>query len=460
MAQRAQDSKAEEKLRSSPHSEDAERSVLGSMLLDEEAIPRCIEILEESDFHFDRHRKLFKAIVQLYMNNRPADAVTLAEELARMEALEEVGGRSYISSLLDYVATSGNVEFHSKIIVEKSTLRKLINAAGQISKEAFDAVDDSASILDRAEASIFRISDARTRGGFVPMKEILKHSFEAIQELYDRKRHFTGVTTGFAELDNLTSGFQKSDLIVIAGRPTMGKTSFGLNVAANVAIEHKLPVAVFSLEMSKEQLVQRMLCSQARVDAHRLRTGYLKDSEWPALTTAAGRLSEAPIYIDDSPSLSILEMRAKARRLRKETELALIVIDYLQLVRGLPGAENRQQEISQISRSLKALAKELEVPVIAISQLSRAPEKRGDDRRPVLSDLRESGAIEQDADVVIFIFRPEVYDKNDETRGIAELIIGKQRNGPSGTVEVVFISEYTRFENLSRVPEEPHPSGL
>jgi replicative DNA helicase len=301
---------------------------------------------------------------------------------------------------------------------------------------------------------IFDIAQSRVRRGFMPMREILKHSFEVIQELYDKKEHVTGVGSGFSDLDKLTSGFQKSDLVVIAGRPSMGKTALALNITANAAIVHKIPVALFSLEMAKEQLVQRMLCSEAHVDAHKLRTGYLADRHWSSLTTAAGLLSEAEIYIDDSPAMTVLEMRSKARRLKAESDVGLVIIDYMQLMRGTGRVENRQQEISEISRSLKALAKELSVPVLALSQLSRAVEQRGGDRRPILSDLRESGAIEQDADVVMFVYRGEQYERTPENQGIAEIIIGKQRNGPTGTVKLAFVSECTRFENLTMRPDE------
>ncbi|KPJ59412.1 MAG: replicative DNA helicase [Latescibacteria bacterium DG_63] len=439
-----------------PQSIEAEQSVLGAMLIDARAVGTCLELIKEDDnFYREGHRKIFRAITAIHDRAEPVDLVTLSEELRKRGELEQVGGASYLASLLEQVATAANAEYYCRIVLEKAILRKLIDAGTTIATDAYGSKDESGAVLDRAEQLIFGISDTKTRRGFVALRDILGHSFEVIQELYDKKRHVTGVESGFIELDSKTAGFQPSDLIVIAGRPSMGKTSLCMNVAQHLAIRCKTPVAIFSLEMSREQVVLRMLCSEARVDAHRLRTGYLREAEWPLLTTAAGQLSKAPIYVDDTPAISVLEMRSKARRLKSDVDIGLIIVDYLQLVRGFAGSENRQQEISQISRALKALAKELEVPVMALSQLSRAVEARGGDRKPVLSDLRESGAIEQDADVVIFIYRPEVYERTEENRGKAQLIIGKQRNGPIGTVDLAFISEYTRFESISRIPEEP-----
>ncbi len=389
----------------------------------------------------------------LFARDEAVDLVTVTQELKKRKELDDVGGAAYLSQVLGSVATTANVRHHAKIVLEKSVLRRLITVATEVVQEAFDAGGEASDILDRAEHMIFEIAQSRIRRDFVPMREILKHSFEVIQELYDKKQHITGVPTGFNELDQLTSGFQKSDLIIIAGRPSMGKTAFALNVASHASIKAGLPVAIFSLEMGKEQLVQRMLCSEARVDAHKLRTGYLADKHWSSLTTAAGLLSESSIYIDDTPAMTVLEMRSKARRLKAESDIGLVIVDYLQLMHGLGRQENRQQEISEISRSLKALAKELDVPVMALSQLSRAVESRGGDRRPILSDLRESGAIEQDADVVAFIYRQEVYERSPENMGLAEIIVGKQRNGPTGTVKLAFLSECTRFENLSHRPE-------
>ena len=437
-----------------PQALDAEVAVVGAMLLDTTAVGAVSEILDDSAFYKGAHKKTFRAIIDLFSKEEAVDLVTVTQELKRQKALDDVGGAAYLSQVLGSVATTANVRHHAKIVLEKAILRRLISVSTEVVQEAYDASGDAADILDRAEQVIFEIAQTRVHRDFVPMREILKHSFEVIQELYDKKQHVTGIASGFEDLDALTSGFQKADLVVIAGRPSMGKTAFALNVAAHTSIDGSTPTAIFSLEMGKEQLVQRMLCSEARIDAHKLRTGYLADKHWSSLTTAAGLLSEAAIYIDDTPSMNVLEMRSKARRLKAEADIGLVIVDYLQLMRGLGRPENRQQEISEISRSLKALAKELEVPVLALSQLSRAVESRGGDRRPILSDLRESGAIEQDADVVMFIYRAEQYERTPENIGRAEVIIGKQRNGPTGTVHLAFQSECTRFDNLSMRPEE------
>lgn len=437
-----------------PQSLEAETAVLGAMLLSREAVHRAEEILTEDAFYREAHRKIFRAIMNLSERNEAADLITVTEELRKMGDLDEMGGASYVSSVLDAVSTSANVEYHSRLVLEKAVLRRLINVSTQIVERSYDAEEASAEIVDWAEQQIFGITSLRDKREFIPLKELLTHTFEIIQELYEEKRVVTGVPTGFQDLDRMTAGLQPSDLIVIAGRPSMGKTSLALNMAENAAIRFKIPSAVFSLEMSREQLVQRLLCSEARVESHRLRTGYLKESEWPLLTDAAGRLAEAPIYIDDTPGISLMEMRAKARRLKSKADLGVVIVDYLQLARGYQNPENRQQEISQISRGLKALAKELNVPVVALSQLSRAVEQR-ESRRPVLSDLRESGAIEQDADLVMFIYREEVYKPDkEEAKGVAEVIIGKHRNGPTGVVKLAFFDQYTRFESLARVEEE------
>jgi len=434
-----------------PQAVEAEKSVLGSMLLEKDAIGKVIEILDEGRFYKEAHRKIFRAVLKLYEKNEGVDIITLSEELKSRGELEAVGGQAYLSTLFDYVGTAAHVEYHSRIVRDKAILRSLINVSTEIANKSYEGKEDTSALLDEAEGLIFSISDQRLRPGFVPIKEILKGSFEAIEKLYDQKRHVTGLESGFADLDVLTAGFQPSELVIIAGRPSMGKTAFALNVAEHVGIRLKLPVAFFSLEMSSEQVVQRMLCSEARVSNHKLRSGYLKDADWGKLTTSAGALSNAPIYVDDSPGVSALEMRAKARRLKAEKGLGIILVDYIQMMRGLPAPESRQIEMSQISRALKELAKELRVPVIAVSQLSRAVETRGGERRPILSDLRESGALEQDADAVIFIYRAEHYQKTPENEGRAELIISKQRNGPTGTIDVAFINEYMRFENLARV---------
>ncbi|MBU1701485.1 MAG: replicative DNA helicase [Candidatus Eisenbacteria bacterium] len=437
-----------------PQNIDAEVAVLGAMLLAPEAVHRAEEILTEDVFYRESNRRVFNAIVALSERSEAADIITVTEELRRQGCLEEVGGASYVATLVDAVSTAANIEYHSKLVVDKAVLRRLITAATQIVEKAYTAGEPPAEIVDWAEQLMFGITSMGQRREFVPIKELLTHTFEIIQELYEQKRVVTGVPTGYQDLDRMTAGFQPSDLIIIAGRPSMGKTSLALNMAENAAIKHKLPVAIFSLEMSRDQLVQRLLCSQAHVEAHRLRTGFLKESEWPLLTDAAGRLAEAPIYIDDTPGISLMEMRAKARRLKAKFDLKMLIVDYLQLARGYQNPESRQQEISQISRGLKSLAKELEVPVVALSQLSRAVEAR-ENRRPVLSDLRESGAIEQDADVVMFIYREEVYKPDkEEVKGIAEIIIGKHRNGPTGTIPLAFLNQFTRFESLARIDDE------
>ena len=390
-----------------PQALDAEVAVIGAMLLDTAAVGAVSEILDDTAFYKGAHKRIFRAVIDLFSKEEAVDLVTVTQELKRQKVLDDVGGAAYLSQVLGSVATTANVRHHAKIVLEKAILRRLISVATEVVQEAYDAGGEASEILDRAEHVIFEIAQARVHRDFVPMREILKHSFEVIQELYDKKQHVTGIPSGFDDLDSMTSGFQRADLIVIAGRPSMGKTAFALNVAAHASLDGGTPTAIFSLEMGKEQLVQRMLCSEAHVDAHKLRTGYLADKHWSNLTTAAGLLSESAIYIDDTPSMNVLEMRSKARRLKAEADVGLVIVDYLQLMRGLGRPENRQQEISEISRSLKALAKELEVPVLALSQLSRAVESRGGDRRPILSDLRESGAIEQDADVVMFIYRAE-----------------------------------------------------
>jgi replicative DNA helicase len=436
--------------RSQPQAVEAEASVLAAMLLEKDAISRAVEILDQDCFYLDSHRAIYATIASLYDRGVPADLVTVTEELRKKKQLDKAGGASYLSMLLERVATGANVEYHSKIVLEKAMLRRLITSATGIIHRSYEGTEDIDKLLDDAEGVVFGIRQSRLKRGFVPLKSLIRGSFEAIEEISRQKKHITGLESGFADLDSRTSGFQKADFIVVASRPSMGKTSLALNIAQHVAIERGVPVGIFSLEMSQEQVVQRMLCSEARVDAQRLRTGFLSDADWPKLTAAAGRLHEAPIYVDDSAVLSVWELKSKARRLKNDIDLGLLLVDYLQLVSG-PTSENRQQEISAISRSLKALAKELEIPVMAMSQLSRAVEARGGERRPVLSDLRESGAIEQDADVVIMIYRPELY--NLEPKGVAEIIVAKQRNGPTGTDKLAFKKEYTRFENMARIEE-------
>ncbi len=437
--------------KSLPHNADAERTVLGAVLVDNAAFNSAAEILTKDDFYREGHRRIFDAMAALSERSQPIDLVTLKDELVRESALEAVGGAAYLGSLVDGVPRITNVDQWARIIKEKAVLRNLIHAGNRIVQNAYEADEDAALILDRAEKSIFDIAEKRIRQGFVGIREIVKESFRTIDQLSQSKDLVTGLPTGFVDLDEKTSGLQKGDLIIVAARPAMGKTSFCLNVAQNASLRSGETIGLFSLEMSKEQLVLRMLCADARVDAHRLRTGKLQEKDWARLAKAYADLSNSRIYIDDSAMVTPLEMRAKCRRLKAEHGLGLIIVDYLQLVTGSGRIENRQQEISSISRSLKGLAKELAVPVIALSQLSRAPEARTD-KRPQLSDLRESGAIEQDADIVMFIYREEEYKQTDENRGIAELIIGKQRNGPTGTVKLAFIKEFTRFENIAWQP--------
>ena len=441
-----------------PQALDAERSVLGSMLLSRDAIASAIQNLDEHAFYREAHRKIWRAILELFDRSEAVDMVTLVEALNRRKELEAVGGVTYLTTLDQFVATAGNIDHYCKIVREKSILRRLIEVGTGIVGEAYEGREDPSNLLDRAEQSIFAISDERLRTGFLPMRQLVLQGYSAIEEYRQRKVHVTGVPSGFYDLDEMTAGFQKSDFVVIAGRPSMGKTALAMNIAENVAVRTKAKdrrtVAVFSLEMSRESLVQRMLCSLAKVDIHKIRRGYASAEEYKRLQNAAAELHEASIYIDDTAAIGILEMRAKARRLVSEVPLGLILVDYLQLIRGPQDSENRQQEISSISRSLKALAKELQVPVIALSQLSRAVETRGGSKRPMLSDLRESGAIEQDADVVLFVYRPEVYESDPaKMDGKAEIIIAKQRNGPTGSVDLAFIRECTRFESLRDVPE-------
>ena len=449
--------------RSAPWSEEAELSVLGGMLIDGDAVAIAIELVNDAAFYREGNRRIFRAMSRLYNRSAVIDAVTLADELKSAGELDAVGGMAYLAQLVDAVPTAANVEYHCRILRDKAILRRLIESATEIVQDAYEAsggeVDET---LDRAEQRIFEIAQAQERSGFVWIKEILWPTFERIEELQRSPGAVTGVPTGFPELDNMTAGFQPGDLVVLAGRPSMGKTAIALNFAQHAAIEAEVPVAVFSLEMSKESLVQRLLCAEGRVDSSRLRRGSLQDDEYQRLATAAGLLNTAPVWIDDTPAISALELRAKARRLRAEVDLGLIVVDYMQLMTGPSRVENRQQEISAISRGLKAVAKELGVPVLALSQLSRAPEQRTGDHRPRLSDLRESGAIEQDADLVLFIFREEVYKSREEVEldptlaGKAELIIGKQRNGPTGGLSLYFHKSYTLFEPLS-TRETPPP---
>lgn len=438
-----------------PQSLEAEMSILGGILLDNDAINRVLDILLPDDFYRESHRKIMRAMIELSEHREPCDLITLTTVLKKRGELEEVGGGAYLATLVDYVPTAANIAYYSRIVKEKAIARNLITAATEIVTDGYDEQADIEELLDKAQKTIFDISENKIKTPYHQLNTILKDSIKYIEELFEKKDHVTGVPTGFIDLDQKTAGFQRGDLIIIAGRPSMGKTAFALNIAqyASVHAEPRHPVAVFSLEMSKEQLVTRMLCSESRVDAGRLRTGHLIDGEWEKIMRGAERLYEAKIFIDDTPAISVLEMRAKARRLKAEHGIGMIVVDYLQLMRGSGAPESRQQEISEISRSLKALAKELSVPVVALSQLNRGLESRTD-KRPMMSDLRESGAIEQDADIIMFVYRDEVYNKeNPDVKGKAEIIIGKQRNGPIGTVELAFLGEYTRFENFTVRPE-------
>ena len=436
-----------------PQNIEAEMAVLGSMLLDRDATSLAIELLDASSFYRDAHKKIYSAIIKLFDENKAVDLITVVEELKKTNALDDIGGPAYLTNIASSVPTSANISHYAKIVKEKFILRNLINAATHIVSECYSTSQDADNLVDKAEQIIFDIASKKVESKSVPLRDIIKSSIETIDNLYQRKENITGLASGFRDLDMRTAGLQRSDLIVIAGRPSMGKSALATCIAEHIGVVEKKPVAFFSLEMAKEQLVQRLLCSHARVDAHKVRTGFLSQADWPRLVTAAGKMSEAPIYIDDSPGISVMELRAKARRMKAQHDIQLIVLDYLQLMQGPARSDNRQQEISEISRSLKALARELNVPVIAISQLSRAVEQRSD-HRPQLSDLRESGAIEQDADLVILLLREEYYNPTDENKGMAEIIIAKQRNGPVGSLNLTFIGEYMRFENLVARGEE------
>lgn len=436
-----------------PQAVDVERTVLGSMLIDGNAAVSALELLDENSFYMTANQHIFNCMKEMFEKTIPIDLITLAEVLRKKDLLTVVGGEAYLAELAESIATSANIEYYSGILVEKGTLRQMISVAAEITTDCFDIETEPQEILDRAEAKIFGISEARITNKFESVGQLLPQTFIDIEGY--AKGNFKGILTGFTELDEMTTGMQHGDLVIVAGRPSMGKTAFCLSLGLNAATKAKCPTAIFSLEMSKAQLVQRMLCSEARVNMHQLRSGTLPKRDLPKLSFAAGPLSEAPIFIDDTPSITVLELRAKARRLKAQHNLGMIIIDYLQLMGGNGKAESRQQEISLISRSLKGVAKELDLPVIALSQLSRAVEARTGNHRPQLSDLRESGAIEQDADVVLFVYRDEVYNKEDESvRGKAEIIIGKQRNGPIGTANVAFVKDYAKFENLSTISQE------
>jgi len=434
--------------RTLPSNVDAERSLLGSVLVNNENYYRIVEFLRPEDFYLDAHRVIFRNMVTLMENSRAIDLITLQDELLRGSSLENAGGIGYLSGLLDGIPHLLNIEHYIDIVRDRALLRQMIGSASKMMADCFDQAEPADAILDKAEQTLFNLSEHRTKAGFVSVGDMGDEATRLLTRLYEDKQMVTGVPTGFQELDRSTAGFQPGDLVIIAARPSMGKTALALNIAQHVAVKENLPVGIFSLEMSKQQLLTRFLCAQSLVDAHKVRTGYLSKDDFRQLIDSLAIVTRAPLHIDDSSSLTIMEMRAKARRLKAEHGLSMIIVDYLQLMSSYGRVENRVQEISGISRGLKALAKELNVPVIALSQLSRAPEQRQGDHRPQLSDLRESGSIEQDADVVLFIYREEVYKKDEENEGKADLIISKQRNGPIGTVKLAFLKQYTKFENL------------
>lgn len=433
-----------------PHDEDAEQAVLGSMLTDNDAVMAAVEVLKEDAFYREDNKVIYKAILNLYSKSEPIDIITLKDELESMGKFEQVGGFEYLASLPDKVPTTANVQKYIKIVEEKSVLRNLIKTANEIIELGYNPTEDVEDIMDGAEKKIFDIMQSKNTKSYTPIKDVLVESFTNLEKLYNQKQHVTGVPTQFYDLDDKTAGLHGSELILVAARPAMGKTAFALNIATNAALRANVPVAIFSLEMSKDQLVNRMLCSEAMVDSNKVRTGKLDEEDWTKLAEAIGPLSEAGVYIDDTPGISVMEIRTKCRKLKMEKNIGLVVIDYLQLISGSNKRNgSREQEISEISRSLKVLAKELNVPVIALSQLSRAVEQR-DDHRPMLSDLRESGAIEQDADIVMFLYRDDYYNKESAEKDIAEVIIAKQRGGSTGTVKLYWMGNYTKFVNIER----------
>ncbi len=440
-------------MRSLPQSIEAEQSVLGSMIIDKNAIAKVLESLEEEDFYRDGHKVIYRTILEMFRNDIAVDLLTLLEYLKSTDMLERAGGVTYITELSSSVPTTANLGAYIKIVSDKSTLRKLIKSSTTIIEESYNNQSNVEDVVDSAEKKIFNIAEKRTSKDFEPLSDVLERGFAQIEKLFNNKGTITGVGSGFTDLDAKTSGFQSGDMILIAARPSMGKTTFALNIVEHVALREHKSVVVFSLEMSKEQLAYKLLCSEANVDMLRLRTGTLEDKDWENIAMAAGPLSKAKIYIDDTAGVTVMEMRSKCRRLKMEYGIDLIVIDYLQLMSGGSGSDNRQQEVSEISRSIKALAKEMECPVIALSQLSRAPEQRAD-HRPMLSDLRESGSIEQDADIVMFLYRDEYYNKETEDKNIGECIMAKQRNGPVGTVKLAWLGQYSKFGNLDVIHKE------
>jgi replicative DNA helicase len=429
-----------------PHNIEAEESILGAMMISQDAIAVADEVLDEDDFYRDAHKEIYSSIKNLYTRGEAADPITVVEELKRMNILDKVGGKAYIHTLVSNVPLAANARHYANIVAQNATLRRLIEAATKIAAMGYEVPEDLEKTIDNAEQLIFDVSKRRIKGDFANLKDILTEGYEKLEKLYEKDSQITGLSTGFKDLDRLTSGLQKSDLIIVAGRPSMGKSSLALGIARHVGLHLKKPVAIFSLEMACHQLSQRIMCSEAKIEATRLRTGKLTDKDWPILGRVVGELAEAPIYIDDTASINVMEMRAKTRRLMTQKNLALIIVDYLQLMTGPVGLQNRQQEISEISRSLKILGREFNVPILAVSQLSRACELR-QNKRPVLADLRESGAIEQDADLVIFIYRDELYNPKSEDAGTAEIIIGKHRNGPTGVIKLTFQGKFTRFDD-------------
>lgn len=433
-----------------PHDEDAEQAVLGSMLTDNDAVMAAVEVLKEDAFYREDNKIIYQAILNLYSKSEPIDIITLKDELESMGKFEQVGGFEYLASLPDKVPTTANVQKYIKIVEEKSVLRNLIKTANEIIELGYNPTEDVEDIMDGAEKKIFDIMQSKNTKSYTPIKDVLVESFTNLEKLYNQKQHVTGVPTQFYDLDDKTAGLHGSELILVAARPAMGKTAFALNIATNAALRANVPVAIFSLEMSKDQLVNRMLCSEAMVDSNKVRTGKLDEEDWTKLAEAIGPLSEAGVYIDDTPGISVMEIRTKCRKLKMEKNIGLVVIDYLQLISGSNKRNgSREQEISEISRSLKVLAKELNVPVIALSQLSRAVEQR-DDHRPMLSDLRESGAIEQDADIVMFLYRDDYYNKKVLKKILQKIIIAKQRGGSTGTVKLYWMGNYTKFVNIER----------
>lgn len=439
-----------------PQSLEAERSVLGGMLIDTEAVDRVREFIDAKDFYLKPHQLIFNAVSELSRRGTPADLLTVSDFLKAQELLETVGGVQYLASLVDSVSSAANITAYAKMVQEKSIFREVIQSGTRMIEEAYSGASDLVELLDKVEKDVFSIAHRSMSDSMAPIREMVRVAFKQIQERFEKKTTITGTSTGYHGLDRLLSGLQKSDLIIVAARPSVGKTAFALNMGVHMAGREQCPTAIFSLEMSKEQLVQRMLCMESRVDGGRLRGGYLKDEDWPRLTHAASVLSEAPIYIDDTPGLSIFELRAKCRRLAKSGGLGCVIVDYLQLMRVKGRIESREREIAEISMGLKALAKELNIPVVALSQLNRSLEAR-QDKRPVLSDLRESGSIEQDADIIMFLYRDEVYHPDTDQPGIAEVIISKHRAGPTGLVKLAFLNEYTRFENLA---DETMPGAI